>query len=140
MFDKIILTGLVAACLVCGQNAMASPSNEETRAPKREAADTRLGVATMSAVMTGFGDIVRGTGTTLATRLSEGTYEVRFERDIRDCAYAATVGSSGAGQPGAATAVVAWRANVPEGLWIRIFNPSGSVASRDFHVIVFCGY
>lgn len=131
---------IAAACLLAATASLAAPSNYEAPGANPEAADKKLGVATLSAVVAANGTILRGAGAAPTVRLSTGTYEVRFQRDIRDCAYAVTAGSAAAGNPAYGVPVVAWRTNKPDGLWIQILDKNGGVIDRDFHVVVFCGW
>lgn len=136
----IVRWTVAAACLVGTTAAAAPSSNYEAPKAKIEAADKGLGVATLSAVIGADGLLGRHTGVDTYKRLSAGTYEVLFQRDIRPCTYSATVGSTAAGVPTFGVPVVAWRANQPTGLWIRIFDKNGSPVDNAFHLIVFCGY
>ena len=86
-------------------------------------------------MVTGSGDVTRGIGALLSARLSPGTYDVSFERDVRDCAHAVTVASANAG-----VAVVAATATARTNLSVRIFDTNGSLIDRDFHLVVHCGY
>lgn len=131
---------IAAACVLAATASLAAPSNYEAPGAKPEAADKKLGVAMMSAVVAANGTIQRGAGSGPTARLSTGTYEVRFQRDIRDCAYTVTAGSIAAGNPAYGLPVVAWRTNKPDGLWIQILDKNGGVVDRDFHVIVLCGW
>lgn len=137
---SLIRSAIAAICLVTATASFAAPSNHEAPKSSPEAADGKLGVATLSAVVAANGTIQRGAGSAPTSRLSVGTYEVRFQRDIRDCAYAVTAGSAAAGNPTFGVPVVAWRSNKPDGLWIQILDKNGGVIDRDFHVIVFCGW
>lgn len=132
MLLKTLLAGLAAACLAIPA-ATASSSSSELRAPKRDAADTRLGAATLAAVVTATGDVTRGNGAFLAARTSPGTYDVSFERDVRECTHAVTVSGSSAG-----VAVVAANANTPHNLSVRVFDTNGNPIDRAFHVVVHC--
>jgi hypothetical protein len=93
------------------------------------------------AVVDGNGEaIVRGNGAVSINRSSAGVYQVRFTRNVRDCAYVASVGLTGAEgnpQPGE-IGVVGESASVT-GVWIQTFNSAGTSADRDFHLIVDCG-
>jgi hypothetical protein len=93
------------------------------------------------AVVDGDGEaIVRGNGAVSVNRSSAGVYQVRFTRNVRDCAYVASVGLtgfSGNPQPGE-IGVVGENASVT-GVWIQTFNSAGTSADRDFHLIVDCG-
>jgi hypothetical protein len=84
--------------------------------------------------------IVRGNGAVSVNRSSAGVYQVRFARNVRDCAYVASVGLTGASgnPPPGEIGVVGENASV-RGVWIQTFNSAGASADRDFHLIVDCG-
>jgi hypothetical protein len=93
------------------------------------------------AVVDGDGQaIVRGNGAVSVNRSSAGVYQVRFARNVRDCAYVASVGLTGASgnPPPGEIGVVGENASV-RGVWIQTFNSAGAPADRDFHLIVDCG-
>src|SRR4051812_26007764 len=53
------------------------------------------------AVVTSAGLLARGRGVSSATRTAPGRYQVIFDRDVRGCAYIATVGDAGGAAPAA---------------------------------------
>lgn len=75
-----------------------------------------------------------------AARLGTGTYEVIFpNRNIRACAYEATIGlsaSSGASAPGEITVV--GRATTTAGVFLQTYDSAGALADRGFHLTVNC--
>jgi hypothetical protein len=93
-----------------------------------------------SAVVGRSGVLRRGAGAVDATLLGTGQYEVRFNRNVRGCAWVATIGRPGAAgsqDPGEIT--VAGRTfGIVRGLFITTHNSSGAAANRAFHVIVLC--
>jgi hypothetical protein len=80
----------------------------------------------------------RGVLTTFKTT-EDGDYQVVFDKDIRNCAYMATIVSEQAvtsalrGQIGVGVAASDLRA-----LQVQTTNAAGSPAKRPFHVAVFC--
>lgn len=101
-----------------------------------------LGMAIMSASILADGTINRGEGVISAgtQRLSTGTYEVGFGRDITACAYSVTVGEGGIASATPAVTGVTRRSGNPNGLFIRIVNPPDEASEdRDFFVLVYCG-
>ena len=57
------------------------------------AADKTLGMALMSAVVNQTGSLVRGSGAVSAEQFGLGSYDVRFERSVTDCALSVTLAS-----------------------------------------------
>lgn len=96
---------------------------------------------TLWAVVSNKGVLVRGgTGTLSATALLEpGAFEVVFDRDVSDCAYIATVGSTEAGSTSAGMIAVATRLGNPDAVFVETFGEKGKpTASESFHLAVFC--
>ena len=95
--------------------------------------------ATHFAVVNAGGQQVRARGTTSAARTAEGRYQVIFNRDVRACAYFATIGGPTAAAPpehGQIT-VSALGSNV-NGVDVRTANRTGDEQNRPFHLLVLC--
>jgi hypothetical protein len=91
------------------------------------------------AVVNRNGRVARGQGALDANRLGRGAYEVLFDRNVRRCAYTATIGLSGSEgfeAPGEITVV--GRVGTPNGVFITTHNSSGRLANRGFHLVVNC--
>ncbi|MBP0018610.1 MAG: glycoside hydrolase family 18 protein [Cyanobacteria bacterium SBLK] len=86
------------------------------------------------------GTLARGFGAVSSQRLSTGAYEVIFNRNVRNCAYVATVGlagSSGATEPAAVSVV--GRYNNVNGVYVATSGFSlGTQKDEPFHLIVQC--
>jgi len=69
-----------------------------------------------------------------------GHYQVIFPRNVRNCAYVATIGNAGSANvvnhPGFAGVV--GRTGNTHGVFVETFNPSGNDSSAGFHLIVQC--
>jgi hypothetical protein len=90
------------------------------------------------AVVTAAGVGARSRGATSITRTSAGRYQVIFDRDVRNCAYFATIGDTGAaGVTSGEIATHALNTNV-NGVVVATDNDKGSAADRPFHLIVPC--
>jgi hypothetical protein len=95
--------------------------------------------STHFAVVNAGGQQIRARGTTSASRTAEGRYQVIFDRDMRACAYFATIGGPTAAAPpehGQIT-VSALGSNV-NGVDIRTANRDGVETNRPFHLLVLC--
>lgn len=78
-------------------------------------------------------------GATGVTDLGVGTYEVRFQQNVADCAFLGTVGLPGSlGVSPSGEITVVGRAGVPSGVFVRTSSSSGAVADRSFHLAVIC--
>jgi hypothetical protein len=90
------------------------------------------------AVVSNTGGLVRGRLATSASRTSEGRYQVVFDRDVRGCAYFATLGDSGADTPPSGQIGTSSLATNANGVAVRTTDASGTAADRPFHLIVSC--
>jgi hypothetical protein len=91
------------------------------------------------AVVNAGGQQVRARGTTSAARTAEGRYQVIFDRDVRGCAYYATVGGPTAAAPpdNGQITVSSLGSNV-NGVDIRTTGANGNDANKPFHLLVLC--
>jgi hypothetical protein len=107
--------------------------------PAAASAGTATGMA-LWAVVNSDGVLIRGRGGAgdPASRTSTGIYQVVFNRDVRACAYVATLGAVGiGGPPQGQISVTSLPANV-NAVRVRTENDAGAVADRSFHLIVSC--
>jgi hypothetical protein len=85
------------------------------------------------------GNLDRGNGVTFTNKSDTGDYQVRFNKNVRNCVYVASVGlpgSSGVELPGQ-IGVVGENASV-NGVWIDTYDSLGAEADRSFHLLVDC--
>jgi hypothetical protein len=91
------------------------------------------------AVLNAGGQQVRARGTTSAARTAEGRYQVIFNRDVRACAYYATVGGpTAAAPPDNGQITVSGLASNVNGVDIRTTGANGNDANKPFHLLVLC--
>ena len=96
---------------------------------------------TLWAVVSNKGALVRGGSATVsATALLEpGAFEVVFDRNVSNCAYIATLGSTEAGSTFPGMIAVATRLGNPDAVFVETFGEKGkSALSESFHLAVFC--
>ena len=139
---KLKIAGAIALGAALTSTAFAKDLNAPIPGAPPPAAVGDLGMAIMSASIFANGTINRGEGvvSTGTTRLSLGTYEVAFGRDITQCAFSVTVGEGGVGGATPAVAGVTLRSGNPNGVFIRIVNPPDEASEdHDFFVLVYCG-
>src|SRR2546421_364329 len=79
-----------------------------------------------------------GAAAPTGTHIAIGAYAVHFLHDITGCAYTATIGNSGSGNPTHGTIVVAARAGDPKGVFVETRDLGGALADHPFHVVVTC--
>jgi hypothetical protein len=113
-------------------------------------AKLRVGFATSAAgavTASGFADfavvganglIARGRGVSSTVRTGAGRYQVIFTRNVRGCAYVASLGVIGATPPGSGEVSTASLASNVNGVFVRTFNSSGAAGDHSFHLLVSC--
>jgi hypothetical protein len=99
--------------------------------------------STHFAVVNAGGQQVRARGTTSAARTGPGRYQVIFNRDVRSCAYFATIGGpTAAAPPNSGEVMVSSLASNVNGVDIRTNDGDdpapGAASNRPFHLVVFC--
>jgi hypothetical protein len=97
------------------------------------------------AVVNADGSLVRGQGATSAKQLFagggvEGSYQVSFNRDVKDCALDATIGRVNAANrdPDPGEIGVAYRNGNRKAVYVKTRASTGSEADRSFHLSVIC--
>jgi hypothetical protein len=63
---------------------------------------------------------------------------VIFNRNVRNCAYVATIGDQADGQQPPGEITVATRNGNNNGVFVSTHDSAGVAADRDFHLIVIC--
>ena len=90
------------------------------------------------AVVSGGGQLIRGRNAQTA-RTAAARYKVIFEKDVRGCAYYATIGDpSAAGPPQNSQVSVASLGSNVNGVAVRTENNAGAEVDRPFHLLVLC--
>ncbi|HST33188.1 MAG TPA: hypothetical protein VLJ80_06665 [Solirubrobacteraceae bacterium] len=98
-----------------------------------------LPATTLWSVVDKTGAQVRGgTGAVSTKSLTGGEYEVVFNRNVTKCAYVATLGDPGEGNPPIGMIGVATREGNPNGVFIETFNTAGTLTNEAFQLAVFC--
>jgi hypothetical protein len=138
---RIYALAAVAGMLMTSTPVIAGPNDPvpgtEARDPR--APDLTLGMALMSAAVNFNGTLARGSGVIQVIKIAgfTGNYDVRFNRDVRDCYYLATIGNAGGGSTSGQINVAA-RAGAPNGVFVDTNDTAGAAADRSFHLLVFC--
>jgi hypothetical protein len=94
---------------------------------------------TLFAVVNANGTLARGFRAVSSQRFAVGRYAVNFNRNVRGCAYVATIGLSGSvgfSLPGQIS-VVGLFSNA-NGVFIAVSNSAGADADLGFHLAVHC--
>ena len=140
IFALLLLGGLVAGMYT---NAGAHVTNNVEHLWKqhiRPKADKRYVPRYFAAVNTD-GSLARRAGVAASDNLSgAGSYEVIFRRNVRSCAYLATIGSADIpeDQPAAGFIGVADRTGTPRGVYVQTYRANGNEADRPFHIDIVC--
>lgn len=92
------------------------------------------------AVVNPNGSLARhGTSETQVEQIGTGSYVVKFEAEVTQCAYEAAIGRSepeNTENPGYATVVA--RSGEPHGVLVQTYNTSPALEDKGFHLAVFC--
>ena len=135
----VVTLALLGALPAAAQTprAVHPPASPEAVAPA--AADQKLGMAIMSAVVSISGVLVRGAGAVSSARQSVGVFFVTFERSIRDCSFNATGGTTDATPSGTVAYFVGFYADDPKQIKVVGLNPiTLNELDGPFHLLVFC--
>lgn len=89
------------------------------------------------AVVDSDGTLARQSGATDVDRTAAGRYEVTFDRDVSDCAYVASIGTSTTATPAGGETGVS-QGNDPNDVFVRNRDSDGTFADRGFHLAVHC--
>jgi hypothetical protein len=84
------------------------------------------------------GGAVRSRGVTSTARTGLGQYQAIFDRDVRNCAYFATLGDESAAAPGIGQIAVTSAAGNVNGVRVITRNSAGELADRSFHLTASC--
>jgi hypothetical protein len=90
------------------------------------------------AVVNADGSLARGLNATGASHISVGAYEVDFNSKLTKCAFTATVGNAGSGNPTHLSIVVASRSGNIKGVFVEVQDFSGTLTDSPFHLNVTC--
>ncbi|MBN1528555.1 MAG: hypothetical protein JW895_05810 [Thermoleophilaceae bacterium] len=90
------------------------------------------------AVIASGGAAVRARGLASSARTGTGTYQAIFDRDLRQCAYVATLGDESAAAPGTGQVSVTSLPSNVNGVRVLTRNSDGQAANRSFHLVVSC--
>jgi len=108
-------------------------------ADKIDGLDSAAFARPMWAVVNSNGSLARGAGVSTSSQpFGTGTYQVNFNRDVTQCAYTATLGNPGDGNPPRGFIIVAARAGEPSGIYLETRNLLDALENRSFHLDVSC--
>jgi hypothetical protein len=113
---------------------------QNTGQPTGEAAvaDDAGCACTLWAVVNAGGNLVRDFRATASANLAVGGYEVLFDTDVTACAYVATIGLPGTGNPPSGQISVATSSANPNGVRVDTTDAVGAPNNRPFHLAVHC--
>jgi hypothetical protein len=120
-----------------GPNAIKEQSLDASKLDQVPSAVLADGVV-RQAVISDAGATVRGRGVASSAQTGTGQYQVIFDRDVRQCAYFATLGDESASGPGTGQIAVTSAATSVNGVRVVTRDSAGTQANRSFHVLVSC--
>jgi hypothetical protein len=120
-----------------GPNAIKEQSLDASKLKQVPSAVLADGV-TRQAVVSTVGAAVRGRGLASSAQTGTGQYQVIFDRDVRQCAYVATLGDESASGPGTGQISVTSAASNVNGVRVVTRTSDGALQDRSFHLIVSC--
>jgi len=112
----------IVAVAVAG--VFATSASAQPRAP-----DQTLGMALMSASVGANGSLIRGGGVVSSAKVSAGTYDVTFSRNIEGCVAVANTSASRFAR------IVSHTGNV---IRVRVADGQSTNADNPFTMLVFC--
>ena len=91
------------------------------------------------AVVNPAGALARGRNVAQSQRTAQGRYAVTFNRDVRGCAYVATIGDESTAATGSGTVAVASNPVNPNSVNVRTARADNdALRDRSFHLVVSC--
>jgi hypothetical protein len=119
------------------RNSLGGRAIRESRLGPVPVAGVSVGM-THQAVVTSAGLLARGRGVASVARTGEGRYQVILDRDVRGCAYVASVGDVGAAGPPSGDATTTSLPSNVSGVVVRTTSSNGAASDKPFHLIVSC--
>jgi hypothetical protein len=100
----------------------------------------RCGPIVYDAVIGSDASFVRGSAGTTSALYSASPYyyKVLFPTDVRQCAYVASMGTTGAGSASAGFATTAQLGADHKGVFVATYNAAGALTAESFHLVVVC--
>ncbi len=131
---------LAAAPTPLPAQSITSPGAGQGAPALAEAADKKLGMALMSALVSETGGLVKGAGAVRVEKQqgSTGIYRVTFIRDIRDCTLSASLASPHVGSIFGGHVWVAYAVEGRDMAHVITGDINGIQADRPFSLLVFC--
>lgn len=146
MFRKVMLVSLSLGLGVvsCGlAQASLKPTTKQNLVAQKNTTVAQVNsssasVQTLFAVVQSNGTLARGLGNISSRRVFTGGYEVIFGRDVRSCAYTATLGVPGLQNTTPGEIVVGGRRGNSNAVFVATYNSTGSPSNNGFHLTVTC--
>jgi hypothetical protein len=134
------LTKLAASQVKVKQGATGAAGSNGVNGTNGERGVPGPGAVVYWAVVNPNGQVARhGTSETEVERIEVGSYVVKFDTNVSQCAYEAAIGRSDAENtenPGYATVVA--RSGEPRGVEVQTYNVTPKLEDKGFHLAVFC--
>jgi hypothetical protein len=127
--------------------SLASRDMKRNSLGSRAVAESKLGLVPSAGVAEGLshhavvnaaGLLARGRGVSSVARTGAGRYQVIFNRDVRGCAYLASLGDAGAANPPLGQVSTSALASNVAGVAVRTTTSNGNDTNRSFHLALSC--
>lgn len=132
LIPAIAALAMVQACQD-SNGPLTAPPDTSPQAPELV---TAAAVRHLWAVVNINGNLVRGSRVASVTHLGTGQHEVRFNRNVSQCAYVATTNNA---YSQALTIFTASGHLSPNGVFVETKNQGGGLTDGPFNVVVACG-
>lgn len=116
-----------------------NPNNIGSGVTPQGAGGAAWGSAQLFAVVNANGTRMRGKGDASSTKLATGVYEIRFHRNIVQCAWQGTIGfGTMSGSTAPSFISVTGRAGTVNGVFVQTWNQNGVATDLPFNVYIDC--
>ncbi|EIV92631.1 hypothetical protein [Frankia sp. QA3] len=134
----LAVTGALGGTALAADSQADNTGESSPRTSNAPAASALPVDAPRFAVIDQFGQVVRGSLGVTAGLTSAQNVEVLFDRDIRGCAYTATIGGKANDVPPPGFITASQRAGKANGVFVAMRNSDLTKAVLPFHLTVTC--
>ncbi len=119
--------------------ALAPGKTPVVNADRVDGLDSAAFARPMYATVNADGSLARGAAVVSSSNIgTAGSYQVVFNRNITSCAYTATLGNPGSGNPARGFIVTALRATTTNAVFVETRTTADVLENRSFHLQVSC--
>jgi hypothetical protein len=137
-FRITLAAAVVAAGAALSSGAMAANVADESMSAEDKIPSPPAPNDVYTAVVQDNGKLKRGVGAKNAKKLGKGEYQVVFENDIKNCAWVASIGLPGTGDPFPGIISTALRKGNNKAIYVLTGDQKAFLENLAFSVIVTC--